>query len=261
MIMLDELVSQVRLLEGSQTYLVDPITKKFVYATLNDVIHATNTALSDISVRFLVSNAHCHLRTKQGKYVYALDAANAITVDPDNGFIIDSSAEPFKDHVLEITGVSDMHGNAMAFNTSSHSKPMYDAQGRTHYTPFSSPTWGELRVPPHIGVQDILVHYKPAIDKLATFSEEELADESFSLANLQGIAIDLPYQFLMAITYFIAMRLQSPRGTQRQAQQVYNESSGYYQKYVSECELILGNLNNNQETPDNYDNFSALGFV
>ena len=69
------------------------------------VISHANNALTELFSKFTHNKDYVKLRLLEGLQRYRITAANALSVDPVNGFIMDTEQEPYTDNLIKILGI------------------------------------------------------------------------------------------------------------------------------------------------------------
>lgn len=262
MILFSDVIDQLESAEANLISLVDNKTGTLKREKYNQVITLLNAGLSDIFTKFQVREGSCTIQTTEGKYDYTIDKAYSVTADPINGFILDDESSPFSNEVIEVTAVHTVDGWALPFNTMDRNmgardfNPGYSYDVMDCKRSFSTPKYKTLRTPLGLRSSLLQLSYKVGHDKLAKITPEEL--EAFDPAT---VVIDLPYVYLVPLTYYVISRLANARGTERAGQGMFNEGTTYYSKYLAECNNIKENLNQSNQTAENSNLFRMRGFV
>lgn len=262
MILFSDLLDQLESAEASLISLVDKKTGLIEPPKYNQVINLLNAGLSDIFVKFQVREGSCVIQTSEGVYNYVLDKSNALTQDKIKGFILDDESSPFDDEVLEVTEVSSISGRVLPFNTMDRDLQQRDYDRSYSYDvddcrrSFSSPKYKSLRTP--LGLKSCLLtlKYKVGHTKIPKLTSTDL--ETF---DPESLVVDLPYVYLVPLTYYIISRLANARGTERAGQGMFNEGNNFYSKYLAECNQIKETMSQSEQTAENTNTFHQRGFV
>lgn len=262
MILFSDVIDQLESAEANLMSLVDNKTGVIKREKYNQILTLLNAGLSDIFTKFQVREGACTLQTTEGKYDYVIDKAYAVSVDPVNGYILDDASSPFSNEVIEVTSVHTLEGHSLPFNTMDRNleardfNPGYSYDVMDCKRSFSTPKYKTLRTP--LGLRSSLLHikYKVGHDKLDKIKPEEL-----ELFDPSSVVIDLPYVYLVPLTYYVISRLSNARGTERAGQGMFNEGTTFYSKYLAECNNIKENLNQSEQTAENSNLFRMRGFI
>lgn len=203
----------------------------------NHVIGAVNLGLNKLYTRFLLKKNVLTLRAIYGDDSYVLESARAVSLAGLEPYIIDSTAKPFQDDIIEITKVTDVLDNDLGLNQSNT----------------ATLTSENILMLKGINVNDeFKVTYTakhpalPKVDDYTTFDPET-------------VKIQLPEAYLMALLYFVASRMFSPVGVVLEGAQAARDLS-YLARYENECQELLSKGFDVNDL-ENSNRFSQNGFI
>lgn len=214
---------------------------------INLIIQA---GIADLNKLFAIRSNELLLRTKIGKNVYELVAANAVSSGNPYAFIIDSPEEPFRDDIMSIYQITNSVGDSMYLNTDvAYLQPNENIYGvrPSYYAHFgiNMLAYNTLKLHEGHDVGDLLVHYKAKAKPLVGAS------------NPETCFIDLPDHFLNALCAYVGSRFFNPAGAETIGNGMYHEGQNYaaiYQNLVKELKENVGSIAAIGETTNFYRN-------
>ena len=275
--------------EFSLSSIVDEATGEIPLAKVNSrLIPVINAGLAEIYSQFFLKRKEIWLQICAGKSRYVLDRKSAKSAHRLRGNAsIDDCEDPFFDDIIEILGVFNEHGHRFNLNVDgmqSSAKPRgcnhghgkcgcgtLDTPGtivtrhspfgcaphhqQTHYVPgvvFHTPAYNVLRVDGHLNDQWVKVEYKASPRRLSKIDDDGLYDP-------EDINIDLPYDYLNALIFYIASRLTN--ANMNGVQQGFHEGNNYYQRFVSACAMLVDRGHDVENINASSTRFERSGFI
>lgn len=228
-----------------------------------------NAGLTDIHMRFFVKQKEVWVKHCCGDTKLVLDKKNAQSAHKlrGNAFIQDCD-DPFKDDVVEILSIYNQDGQQYPLNMDTgHTQPRGCGCGRGHgcnctppnswarydstldypatittRTPYGNygscgpglpvlytPAVNVIRLPENMPSGFMKVFYKAAPARIPKLEDN-------GVTTYDRIDLDLPFTYLDALVYYISSRLTAP--TNGGLQTGTNETTQYYNKYLSACAVL-----------------------
>lgn len=209
--------------------------------------------INDLNKKFSVRENEVLVRTQEGKEVYELVPANAVSSNNPDAFIIDSDEDPFKGDIMQIFRITDSTGKSLWLNTDVAwlvptdnifgNKPvMFD------YSGVNMLSYNTLKLHKQNSLGDILVQYKA---KMKPMDLSVGPEETY---------IDLPDHFLNALVLYVASRRYNPMGAETIGRGMFHEGNNYWSKYQEEVADLKANLGSIASTGET-TNFTRNGWV
>ena len=230
---LSEVHEQLCAAELSKLFEGDGVTlKPEALPKINAIIQG---GISDINKRFSIRENEVLVRTQEGKEVYELIPANAVSSNNPDAFIMDSPSDPFKGDIMQIFRITDSNGKSVWLNTDvawivPTDNIFGNKPGLFDYSGVNMLSYNTLKLHKNNKLGDILVQYKA---KMKPLDFEVPADELY---------IDLPDHFLNALVLYVASRKYNPMGSETIGRGMFHEGNNYWSKYQEEINDLKNNL-------------------
>lgn len=251
----------------------------------NKIIVLLNAAMGEISSRFWIKRKQVHLQLCKGKNVYVIDksVANQQAKLKGQCYLFAPNGEMFEDDLIEIYKVMDCNGMEFPLNSDAPNlgkstcsrcnrtpcgcQNTLDTPGTivTRHSPFGCndqvamlgfplrlQSYNTLVVPNEVKRQRLVIEYRSGAKRLKPVVDDGLYDPS-------RIYLDLPYEYLQALIFYIASRKFNPN--MNGLQQGFHEGNNYYQKYIAACALLQDQGSGVEPVGNAGEKFSARGFV
>lgn len=191
--------------------------------------------INDLNKRFSIRESEVLIRTREGKDVYELVPANALSSNNPDAFIIDSASDPFVGDIMQIFRITDSSGKSLWLNTDvSCAAPTDNIFGSSpsvfSYASINMLSYNTLKLHDHSKLGDILVQYKAKMKPMNLTIDP---DQTY---------IDLPDHFLNALVLYVASRRYNPMGAETIGRGMFHEGNNYWSKYQEEVEDLKANL-------------------
>lgn len=157
-----------------------------------EIVNHINLAMLNIYTRFPIKENYLQLQTIAGKYHYRLVRASATSIDPINGFIIDSGIEPFTGDILRLESVWDSEGTEVAVNDENAVKSVFTS------------TYDTIRIPFATGEESLGITYRARPSSIVVPASAVSLDLNQSL--------DIPDVVTEALLVYIEYRVMKSRG-------------------------------------------------
>lgn len=112
--------------------------------------------------------------------------------------------------------------------------------------------YNTIRVPDCLPPQKLRIIYRAAVKRVKKVADDGTYDPNY-------ITLDVPYEYLQAILYYIASRKFNPN--LNGVQQGFHEGNNYYQKYIAACSLLQDQGAGVEPVGNHGDKFEQKGFV
>ena len=209
--------------------------------------------INDLNKKFSVRENEILVRTQEGKEVYELVPANAVSSNNPDAFIIDSEEDPFKGDIMQIFRITDSTGKSLWLNTDVAWLVPTDSifgnkPGMFDYSGVNMLSYNTLKLHKQNSLGDILVQYKA---KMKPMDLSVGPEETY---------IDLPDHFLNALVLYVASRRYNPMGAETIGRGMFHEGNNYWSKYQEEVADLKANLGSIASTGET-TNFIRNGWV
>lgn len=209
--------------------------------------------INDLNKKFSVRENEILVRTQEGKEVYELVPANAVSSNNPDAFIIDSDEDPFKGDIMQIFRITDSTGKSLWLNTDvawlvPTDNIFGNKPGMLDYSGVNMLSYNTLKLHKQNSLGDILVQYKA---KMKPMDLSVGPEETY---------IDLPDHFLNALVLYVASRRYNPMGAETIGRGMFHEGNNYWSKYQEEVADLKANLGSIASTGET-TNFIRNGWV
>lgn len=201
-------------------------------AKYRSAVTSINLGLIQLASRFNLRRETLVLKTRSDLRSYELDYAYTLSSGNQNAYVLDSVNEPFDHRLLEVLKVTDSEGN--------------DALDRTlvKVTPTTLRT-----IEPDDATYT--VEYSALLKQIPTdwaapFRQNE-------------IEVELPYNYLTALLYFVASRHYTPTLSNADSNRGTLDMN-YLQRYEAECALLVAR-GVDVDRDDEVSLFTSRGFI
>lgn len=190
------------------------------------VLSAINLGLTALHTRFCLKQEELVLKLNTGQYTYVISKENAFTVNP-SGFILDTNENPYRDTLLKVEVVYTDLGQELYLNDASQ------------YYNVSTPNLRTLVIPKDIvdSVVDLPEEYKTSTLKVVYRANHKIMPYGFNGYDSEQVEIDLPYNYVEPLIYFVGSRFHNPMGLVND----FNAGNNYAAKYERACQEIERN--------------------
>lgn len=178
------------------------------------VVSYVNAAITELHKRFMLREGELKIQLSEDKEYYRLVAANSISEDAINGFILDSAENKFIEDIIKIELIKDADGEEVALN---------DAQAS--YSAFI-PTHNTLKIPDATEGDIWTVVYRQSLPKI-------VIEDGF---DPEKVEVDLPDYLLKALVYYAASRAYMSMKTLETG---VNEANMYLSRYENACNEVV----------------------
>lgn len=188
------------------------------------IVAQVNLALGVLFKRFRIKEGELSLELQQGQLQYPLASKYAVSSQTSREavrYIKDSLASPFKDDVIKIERVYGESGVEFGMNDLGDPYSM------------RTPVFTTLVVPQSIVTPPLELDETLKTTTLRTVYRARhplILPEGKSL-DPEDVELELPYEYLDAMVYYMSARLLAPAGVYNGA----NPSNDYYAKYEAAC--------------------------
>lgn len=224
---LSELFSHLAYSELSQLNVGDTSLGLINETNYDKVLGAINLGLTALHNRFCLKEEELLLKLNLGQYSYVLTKENTFTVNPTNGYILDSLTVPYRDTLLKVETVYTELGQELHLNDASQ------------YYSLHTPNLKTLVVPKDIvdSVAGLPDEYKTSTLRVVYRANHRIMPYGYNGYDSEQVEIDLPYTYVEPLIYFVGSRFHNPMGLVND----FNAGNNYAAKYERACQEIEKN--------------------
>lgn len=224
---LEELFSHLAFSELSQLAGIDPVTGLIKESHYDKVLSAINLGLTALHSRFFIKEEVLTVKLIGGKYTYRLHSSGTVSSGNPNAYILDTVAEPFRDTLLKVEQIYADTGYEFPLNDASHKWSIHTPSIASLLVP-DAVVNGDADVPEELVTTQLKVVYR---------ANHKVMPLGYNGYNAGLVEIDLPYNFVEALLYYVGSRLHNPMGMVNE----FNAGNNYAAKYERECARIEQN--------------------
>lgn len=224
---LSEIFKQLSYGELSQLQLGGSGTGVIADGDYDRLVGCINLGLTALHTRFPLKRKQLLLQVVPGQEVYYLKpdfaVSNTDSEEPVK-YLLDSTGDPFLDDILKVEALFTAEGYELVLNSRGN-----------EYSAFT-PAHGVLTLPAAV--------YAPTASTESQYLTEEVivdyrANHAYLAAGIgmylaDTVEVELPYQYLQPLLYFVASRLHSPMGMVNEVQM----GNSFANRYELACQEL-----------------------
>lgn len=193
-------------------------------ADYDRLVSCINLGLTALHTRFPLKRKTLSLKVVPGQSIYRLHSDFATSNDESEEavkYILDSADDPFLDDILKVEAVFTAEGVELVLNSRGNSKSVF------------TPSHGVLTLPADIhsptgSTESIYLTESVVVDYRAN---HPIMADGVGMYLGDTVEVDLPYQYLQPLLYFVASRLHNPLGMSNE----FHMGNSFAAKYELAC--------------------------
>lgn len=218
-------------------------------ADYDRLVGCINLGLTALHTRFPLKRKQLTLQVVPGQEVYYLKPEFTVSSDTSDEpvrYILDSVDDPFLEDVLKVEALFTAVGYELVLNSRGNA-----------YSAFT-PAHGVITLPSviHSPTGDTESQYLTDTVVVDYRANHEYLPAGVGMYLADNVEVDLPYQYLQALLYFVASRLHSPMGMVNEM----HMGNSFATRYELACQE-LERYNVGVDQMGNMNKFSNRGWV